>query len=123
MDRVEIDHIVDQWMALITMVIRATRMQNISSGDPVDFGQAPRIIGRMVSRRAPKRTSPYEDSRPGTIRLVVDLPAEDHARFKAISALHRTTILHEVSAFLAAQIAQPDELLSRRLLAAETSES
>ena len=61
-----------------------------------------------VSKRASRNCSPS-----GTSRLIVDLPIEDRLRFKAICALHRTTALREVSLFLAAQIAQPDRLLSR----------
>jgi hypothetical protein len=54
--------------------------------------------------------------------LIVDLLIEDRLRFKSICALHRTTALREVSLFLAAQIARPDELLSRTFDSASVRE-
>jgi hypothetical protein len=51
----------------------------------------------------------------GYTRFCFDIAAEDHARFKAICALHQTTMSHEVNCLIAAQLADPDRLLSEAL--------
>jgi hypothetical protein len=45
----------------------------------------------------------------------MDIRAEDHARFKSLCALHRTTMSAEINAIIAAQLADPDALLTEAL--------
>ncbi len=51
----------------------------------------------------------------GFLRMTMDIPVEDHARFKAICALRQTTMRAEIQTLIAATIAEPDRLLSERL--------
>src|SRR5262244_1302127 len=48
-------------------------------------------------------------------RFTTDIDAEVHAKFKAICALNRTSMSHEINAIIAAQLADPDRLLSEAL--------
>jgi hypothetical protein len=45
----------------------------------------------------------------------MDIDEEAHARFKALCALHRTTMSAEINAMIAAQLADPDRLLTEAL--------
>jgi hypothetical protein len=45
----------------------------------------------------------------------MDIAAEAHAKFKALCALHRTTMSAEINSVIAAQLADPDRLLSEAL--------
>jgi hypothetical protein len=51
----------------------------------------------------------------GFKRLTLDIAAKDHAQFKAICALHGTTMGHEINAIIAQQLADPDASLSEAL--------
>jgi hypothetical protein len=48
----------------------------------------------------------------GFIRLTLDLPLQNHLKFKSLCALNRTTMSHEVNAMIAAALADPDRLLT-----------
>jgi hypothetical protein len=61
-------------------------------------------------------SSPNSHPAPsGYKRLTIEIRAEDHARFKSICALHGTTMGHEINTMIAAQLADPDALLSEAL--------
>ena len=45
----------------------------------------------------------------------MDIPSEDHCRFKALCAMKATTMRAEMQAVIAAQLALPDMLLSEVL--------
>jgi hypothetical protein len=51
----------------------------------------------------------------GYVRFTLDIAVEDHCRFKSMCALHRTTMSAEVGALIAAELADPDRLLSEAL--------
>ena len=51
----------------------------------------------------------------GFQRFTLDIPAQDHSRFKSLCALHATTMRNEIQAMVGAQIATPDVLVSALL--------
>jgi hypothetical protein len=73
-------------------------------------GHAPSTAARLTKAIAhpPPTPAPFK-------RLILDIPASDHVRFKAICALHGTTMTSEINAFLAAQFATPDTRLTEAL--------
>jgi hypothetical protein len=53
--------------------------------------------------------------RGGYQRFTLDIPSEDHCRFKALCAMKATTMRAEMQAVIAAQLSMPDMLLSEAL--------
>ena len=51
----------------------------------------------------------------GFQRFTLDIPADDHARFKALCAMKQTTMRAEIQAIVGAQLAAPDVLVSALL--------
>ena len=66
----------------------------------------------------PQTTYKNGKSRPpasGFKRITFDVPAEDAARFKAVCALNQISMAAEIQVLIAAEIAEPERLLSQRL--------
>jgi hypothetical protein len=51
----------------------------------------------------------------GFQRFTLDVPSEDHCRFKALCAMKATTMRAEIQAVIAAQLSVPDVLVSEVL--------
>jgi hypothetical protein len=63
----------------------------------------------------PARKQSKDLCRPGFRRFTLDVPLEDHAKFKSACALHGTTLHAEICGFIRAAVAAPDLLLSETL--------
>jgi hypothetical protein len=61
------------------------------------------------------QTSKSHPPSGGFQRFTLDIPAEDHSRFKALCAMKQTTMRAEIQAIVGAQLAIPDVLLSALL--------
>jgi hypothetical protein len=61
------------------------------------------------------QTSKSHPPSGGFQRFTLDIPSQDHSRFKALCALRATTMRSEIQTMVAAQLAAPDMLLSVRL--------
>jgi hypothetical protein len=53
--------------------------------------------------------------RAGLVDLAIEIPAELHARFKAVSSGRRTTMRDAILAFLEAEVTEPDPQLTELL--------
>jgi hypothetical protein len=51
----------------------------------------------------------------GFQRFTLDMPLEDHCRFKSLCAMRQTTMRAEIQALVAAQLSAPDVMLSEVL--------
>jgi hypothetical protein len=76
--------------------------------------EACQIIVGMLSSQAHK-TGRSRPPASGFRRITFDVPTEDAARFKAVCALNQTSMAAEIQILIAAEIAEPDRLLSERL--------
>ena len=61
--------------------------------------QADKWVGQGVSSKDPGPTK----------RLTVDVPEDNHARFKAFCAMHKTNMAEEINAFIKRRITEMKE--------------
>lgn len=65
---------------------------------------------QVVSSQADKWVSRQASPSPGpTKRLTVDVPEDNHARFKAFCAMHKTKMAEEINAFIQSRITEAEE--------------
>ena len=70
---------------------------------------------QVVSSQADKWVSQQASPAPGpTKRLTVDVPEENHARFKAFCAMHKTKMAEEINAFIQRRITEAEEQEGQR---------
>ena len=65
---------------------------------------------QVVSPQADKWVGQQTSSHTGhTKRLTVDVPEDNHARFKAFCAMHKTKMAEEINAFIQRRITEVEE--------------
>ena len=65
---------------------------------------------QVVSPQADKWVGQQASAAPGTTkRLTVDVPEENHARFKAFCAMHKTKMAEQINAFIESRIGEVKE--------------
>ena len=65
---------------------------------------------QAVSPQADKWVAQQASAPPGpTKRLTVDVPEDNHARFKAFCAMHKTKMAEEINAFIERRITEVEE--------------
>ena len=65
---------------------------------------------QVVLPQADKWVSQRDSPSPGpTTRLTVDVPEDNHARFKAFCAMHKTRMTKEINAFIERCITEAEE--------------
>ena len=73
------------------------------------------IMDSMLSPQMPRKNGRSRPPASGFRRITFDVPTEDAARFKAVCALNQTSMAAEIQILIAAEIAEPERLLSQRL--------
>jgi hypothetical protein len=73
------------------------------------------IMDSMLSPQMPHKNGRSRPATSGFRRITFDVPTEDAARFKAVCALNQTSMAAEIQILIAAEIAEPERLLSQRL--------
>ena len=66
----------------------------------------PQAVSPQADKWVAKQAAP--DTGP-TKRLTVDVPEENHARFKAFCAMHKTKMAEEINAFIQRRITEKEE--------------
>lgn len=66
----------------------------------------PQVVSPQADKWVSQQDSPASGS---TKRLTVDVPEDNHARFKAFCAMHKTKMAEEINAFIQRRITESAE--------------
>ena len=66
----------------------------------------PQVVSRQADQWVGQQDAPV---RGPTTRLTVDIPADNHARFKAFCALRKTKMVTEINAFIQRRLDDVEE--------------
>ena len=66
----------------------------------------PQAVSRQADQWVGQQASP---ERGPTMRLTVDIPSDNHARFKALCALRKTKMAAEINAFIQRRLDEVEE--------------
>ena len=72
----------------------------------IDINARPQVGSPQADKWVSQEASP--DTGP-TKRLTVDVPEDNHARFKAFCAIHKTKMAEEINAFIKRRITEVKE--------------
>ena len=71
----------------------------------------PKVVSPEAEQWVSQKASPA--SRP-TKRLTVDVPEDNHARFKAFCAMHKTKMAEEINAFIQRRLTEAGQQEGQR---------
>ena len=71
----------------------------------------PKVVSPEAEQWVSQKASPA--ARP-TKRLTVDVPEDNHARFKAFCAMHKTKMAEEINAFIQHRLTEAGEQADQR---------
>ena len=72
----------------------------------IDMSARPQVGSRQTDHWVGQQASP---ERGQTMRLTVDVPSDNHARFKALCAMRKTKMSTEINAFIQRRLEDVEE--------------
>ena len=72
----------------------------------IDMSARPQVASRQADHWVGQQASP---ERGPTMRLTVDVPSDNHARFKALCAMRKTKMATEINAFIQRRLDDVEE--------------
>ena len=72
----------------------------------IDMSARPQVASRQADHWVVQQASP---ERGPTMRLTVDVPSDNHARFKALCAMRKTKMATEINAFIQRRLDDVEE--------------